>query len=177
MRPLSNGDYCFVDPLALAHSYVAGFDERNDDALAKTARDVKAAGGTLVAQLGIQAGSNFGNPHIRPWVYLIVPDAYSWTVPHVMSAAELKRLGDAYTNVALRLARLGFDGIELHGAHGYLLTCCYRLGQILEPTSTAALSKTDPPHSRYRRGHSARCGPPVHRRTEDASGRRRKRRY
>ena len=24
------------------------------------------------------------------------PDAYSWTVPHVMSTAELKRLGDAY---------------------------------------------------------------------------------
>ena len=47
-----------VDPLALAHSaIVAGFDERNDDALAKTARDVKAAGGTLVAQLGIQVAA------------------------------------------------------------------------------------------------------------------------
>lgn len=119
-----------VDPLALAHSaIVAGFDERNDDALAKTACDVKAAGGTLVAQLWHPGRQQLWQPSHSPMGVSDQPDAYSWTVPHVMSTAELKRLGDAYVNVALRLARLGFDGIELHGAHGYLLT------QLLSPWS------------------------------------------
>src|SRR5262249_3144599 len=55
------------------------------------------------------------------------PDAYSWTVPHVMTADELRQLVEDYVSVAQRLARCGFAGVELHGAHGYLIA------QILSP--------------------------------------------
>ena len=51
------------------------------------------------------------------------------TVPHVMSEADLARVAAAYVSVATRLADCGFSGVELHGAHGYLIT------QLLSPWS------------------------------------------
>src|SRR3977135_3989130 len=57
------------------------------------------------------------------------PDAYSWTVPHVMTTDELRQVADEYVSVAQRLRRCGFGGAELHGAHGYLIS------QILSPWS------------------------------------------
>src|SRR5690554_4854315 len=41
--------------------------------------------------------------------------------PVAMSADELNRIRDAFVDAAKRAVRLGFDAIELHGAHGYLL--------------------------------------------------------
>lgn len=42
-------------------------------------------------------------------------------LPGAMDAAGLKRVRDAFVATALRSVRLGFEYIELHGAHGYLL--------------------------------------------------------
>lgn len=41
--------------------------------------------------------------------------------PSVLSVDEIARLVDSFAAAAKRSARLGFDVIELHGAHGYLL--------------------------------------------------------
>jgi 2,4-dienoyl-CoA reductase-like NADH-dependent reductase (Old Yellow Enzyme family) len=41
--------------------------------------------------------------------------------PLALDAAGLGRVREAFVATALRAARLGIDGIELHGAHGYLL--------------------------------------------------------
>lgn len=42
-------------------------------------------------------------------------------LPHELSTVELKDLIDAFVVAAQRADRIGIDGIELHGAHGYLL--------------------------------------------------------
>ncbi|QWD64971.1 NADH:flavin oxidoreductase/NADH oxidase [Polynucleobacter sp. MWH-UH2A] len=42
-------------------------------------------------------------------------------MPHELSAQELSSLIDAFVKAAQRADRIGIDGIELHGAHGYLL--------------------------------------------------------
>jgi 2,4-dienoyl-CoA reductase-like NADH-dependent reductase (Old Yellow Enzyme family)/thioredoxin reductase len=119
-----------VDPLALSHrAIVAGYDERNEPGLEDTAQKVHEAGGAIVAQLWHPGRQQLWQPSHSPMGVSDQPDAYSWTVPHVMSADELRRLGEAYISVAERLSRVGFDGIELHGAHGYLLT------QLLSPWS------------------------------------------
>ena len=41
--------------------------------------------------------------------------------PREMNAADLARVREAFVHATQRAARLGFDAIELHAAHGYLL--------------------------------------------------------
>jgi len=39
-----------------------------------------------------------------------------------LSIAEVKRLRDDFINAAIRAKKSGYDGVEVHGAHGYILT-------------------------------------------------------
>jgi 2,4-dienoyl-CoA reductase-like NADH-dependent reductase (Old Yellow Enzyme family) len=50
-----------------------------------------------------------------------LPYAPTDTVPKELDAAALKQIIDDFVAAALRAHSLGLDGIELHGAHGYLL--------------------------------------------------------
>jgi len=63
---------------------------------------VRAAGGHIVPQL---------------WHIGMANDAY----PETLSTREIAAIVDAYARAAADAHRLGFDGIELHGAHGYLI--------------------------------------------------------
>ena len=50
-----------------------------------------------------------------------VPIAAGWHVPEAMSEADLAQVKQAFVDAARRAERIGFDLIELHAAHGYLL--------------------------------------------------------
>ena len=50
-----------------------------------------------------------------------VPHADGDLAPRALSAGELKHLIEAFVRSAERAERLGFEAIELHAAHGYLL--------------------------------------------------------
>jgi 2,4-dienoyl-CoA reductase-like NADH-dependent reductase (Old Yellow Enzyme family) len=50
-----------------------------------------------------------------------VPHGEGEHPPTALDRAGLDRVRDSFVTAAERAARLGFDGIELHGAHGYLL--------------------------------------------------------
>jgi 2,4-dienoyl-CoA reductase-like NADH-dependent reductase (Old Yellow Enzyme family) len=119
-----------VDPAALAHgAIVTGYEAENEDGFKRTAEAVEGAGACLVAQLWHPGRQQLWSPVFSPKGISDQPDAYSWTVPHVMTTDELRRVADEYVSVAQRLKRCGFSGVELHGAHGYLIT------QILSPWS------------------------------------------
>ena len=119
-----------VDPDAVAHqAIVKGYDPDNEPGLRATADGVHLAGSRIVAQLWHPGRQQLWIPSHSPMGVSDQPDAYSWTVPHVMSDTELDRLVSAYADTAQQLARCGFDGVELHGAHGYLIT------QLLSPWS------------------------------------------
>lgn len=50
-----------------------------------------------------------------------IPQLEGERLPHELSKTELKALIAAFVASAERAERIGVDGIELHGAHGYLL--------------------------------------------------------
>lgn len=50
-----------------------------------------------------------------------IPFGDGWHVPHEMSKSEMRQLVDAYVAATLRARRIGFEVLELHSAHGYLL--------------------------------------------------------
>ncbi|MDA1308305.1 MAG: FAD-dependent oxidoreductase [Proteobacteria bacterium] len=119
-----------VDPEAIAQSStVTGFDDTNDAAFKAIAADVHGEGAALVGQLWHPGRQQLWHPTKSPIGVSDLPDPYSWTVPHVMSTAEARRVIEAYISAAVRLSACGFAGVELHGAHGYLIM------QFLSPAS------------------------------------------
>ena len=68
----------------------------------------------------------------RAWETLgpsAIPFGPGWHTPKEMDAGDLERVRDAFVDSAQRAARIGFDVLELHMAHGYLL------GSFLSPLS------------------------------------------
>lgn len=59
-----------------------------------------------------------GQPPVGPWNILVPGDSEP---PRPLTVAEIKELVTAFKNAARRAIAAGFDGIEIHGAHGYLL--------------------------------------------------------
>jgi 2,4-dienoyl-CoA reductase-like NADH-dependent reductase (Old Yellow Enzyme family) len=67
-----------------------------------------------------------------PWTTVsasAIPYDAKWHTPVALDAVGLKRVKQAFVEATERSARLGFDVVELHGAHGYLLS------QFLSPLS------------------------------------------
>ncbi len=119
-----------VDPDALAQGgIVAGYEADNEAGFKKTAELVGNSGACLLAQLWHPGRQQLWSPVASPKGVSDQPDALSWTVPHVMSTDTVRKVAEEYVNVAARMHRCGFAGVELHGAHGYLIT------QFLSPWS------------------------------------------
>ncbi|MBO1329898.1 NADH:flavin oxidoreductase [Streptomyces sp. VRA16 Mangrove soil] len=92
---------------------------------AQVAEDVHAAGGTIVPQLWhIGMVRNEGDapypqaPAVGPSG---VATAGAEVTGRAMTQADLDDVVAAFAQAAADAERVGFDGVELHGAHGYLL--------------------------------------------------------
>src|SRR5687767_8377900 len=63
-------------------------------------------------------------PQDSPWHTVApsrIPFGEGWHTPDELSIQELRALTDAYVAATERSKRIGFDVVELHSAHGYLL--------------------------------------------------------
>lgn len=55
------------------------------------------------------------------WAPSAIPCPFSPDMPHEMTIKEIKKTISQYGDTARRAEAAGFDGIEVHGAHGYLI--------------------------------------------------------
>ncbi|MGX1806656.1 NADH:flavin oxidoreductase [Nocardia sp. NPDC055321] len=85
---------------------------------------VHAQGSAIVPQLWHMGASRGGSPKFEPEVPTVSPSgikASGKPVGRALTHDDLDALIESYVESALLAQQLGFDGIELHGAHGYLL--------------------------------------------------------
>jgi 2,4-dienoyl-CoA reductase-like NADH-dependent reductase (Old Yellow Enzyme family) len=59
---------------------------------------------------------------VAPWGGYVEDGNRDFEVPRTMSGDEVAAVADAFVDAAVRCHRAGFGGVELHGAHGYLLS-------------------------------------------------------
>jgi 2,4-dienoyl-CoA reductase-like NADH-dependent reductase (Old Yellow Enzyme family) len=63
-------------------------------------------------------------PGEAPWATVsasALPAGPGWPTPHALSGAELAEVRDSFVAATRRALAAGFDVVELHAAHGYLL--------------------------------------------------------
>jgi len=81
------------------------------------------AGRKASARLPWEGGLPLG-PAEDPWPVVApstIPFSDGWPVPEVLNEEGMERTLNAFVDAARRAARIGFDVVEMHAAHGYLL--------------------------------------------------------
>ncbi|MCP3898280.1 MAG: NADH:flavin oxidoreductase [Desulfobacteraceae bacterium] len=92
------------------------------DVYKQMTNEVHKAGGKIVIQL-VHAGGqadqkSSGFPPLAPSAIKV--DQYP-VLPSMLSKEEIKDIVDAFAKASLRAKNYGFDGVQIHGAHGYLI--------------------------------------------------------
>lgn len=120
-----------VHPLGRGFASQLGiYDDSFLPGLAELAATVKGAGAAVAAQLHHAGRETF--PQIigdRPVAPSPIPSRAVGQVPRALTREEIAELVECYAVAARRAREAGFDAVEVHGAHGYLVN------QFLSPYS------------------------------------------
>ena len=113
--------YVMANGVAIS-SQVGNYSEAQLPGLTRLAAAVHSHGAKIMAQL-VHAGGK-ADPALFPEEGDIcapssVADPWTGKTSREMTRGEITTLVEAYAGAASRAQRAGFDGIQLHGAHGY----------------------------------------------------------
>lgn len=115
--------HMFVHPSGKAHSEMSGiYTDEMIPSLSKIAEAVHQEGGKVVVQI------NHGGMQCAPQATDEVIAPSNTNHPFLKRQAREMTLGEidtiirSYGKAARRVKQAGFDGVQIHGAHGYLVT-------------------------------------------------------
>lgn len=118
-------EYSFVDNKAskAAPSQLGIYSDNLLAGLNQLAEVIKANGAAALIQI-VHGGrqSSPGAMGREPVAPSAIPSKVTGVMPKELTIAEIVEIEDAFAEAALRAKLAGFDGVELHGAHGYLLS-------------------------------------------------------
>jgi 2,4-dienoyl-CoA reductase-like NADH-dependent reductase (Old Yellow Enzyme family) len=120
----------------ITHACLGLYSDDNEAALDKALHAARRLGGPTKFGIQLAHAGRKASTH-RPWdggaplgsaedpwqtvSSSATPFGEGWHVPHALTSAEIDATVAAFVQSAHRAVRLGFDVIEIHSAHGYLL--------------------------------------------------------
>lgn len=122
-------EYAYVDDIGAksAHCHLGISNNEHIPGLAWMAENIREQGAVPAIQIEHCGRQKFLGtqpicaPSAIPWPKLW--DQYGvQAVPHVLTIEEIQDIVHAFGDAALRAKQAGFELVEIHGAHGYLLT-------------------------------------------------------
>ena len=122
-------EYAYVDDIGAksAHCHLGISNNEHIPGLAWLAENIREQGAVPAIQIEHCGRQKFLGtqpicaPSAIPWPKLW--DQYGvQAVPHVLTIEEIQDIVHAFGDAALRAKQAGFELVEIHGAHGYLLT-------------------------------------------------------
>ena len=122
-------EYAYVDDIGAksAHCHLGISSNEHIPGLAWLAENIREMGSVPGIQIEHCGRQKFLGtqpicaPSALPWPKLW--DQYGvQAVPHVLTIEEIQDIVHAFGDSALRAKEAGFELVEIHGAHGYLLT-------------------------------------------------------
>ena len=122
-------EYAYVDDIGAksAHCHLGISSNEHIPGLAWLAENIREMGAAPAIQIEHCGRQKFLGtqpicaPSALPWPKLW--DQYGvQAVPHVLTIEEIQDIVHAFGDSSLRAKKAGFELVEIHGAHGYLLT-------------------------------------------------------
>lgn len=115
--------HMYIHPSGKAHEHMMGiYSDELLPGLAGLADAVHGEGGRIAVQInhgGMQCSRKTVDEAIAPST---VQASFLPQPAREMTLAELELLVDAYARAARRVKQAGFDAVQIHGAHGYLVS-------------------------------------------------------
>ena len=116
-------EYCYIDQKEskARHGQLGVYHDRLIAGLAELAESIQECGAKAVLQI-CHAGrsSSVKFTGLEPIAPSAIPN-YANETPWEMSEEEIESTVQAFAEAAYRAKAAGFDGVELHGGHGYLI--------------------------------------------------------
>lgn len=113
----------YVDP-AQRHrpQGIVAWDDGCIDGMRRLTEAVHGCGVPIFQQLSHPGRvASAGGSAIQPVAPSAVPHPLTGALPRALTSGEITAIADMFAEAASRVRDAGFDGVEIHGGHGYLL--------------------------------------------------------